>query len=280
MASCGNDDDWNSAADVTVQMANAEMKAKENANLFYVPIEVVGQANGPIRVTVQVSEYSENPAKENVHYILTSNTVVIPDNDTKVSLEFAPVNDMDINDARLFVVTIVNVEGAAIGAQNTTVVTIADDDSLFYEALQGTWTFNYTDLFDDTPGSFKMTLVGVDEGTDDYEKILYFSGWGGASNLVAAVGYNYDEDTKEILLEFPYGQTLGQLNFTGLGACDVVLTGCDGNGYFTSGSCFATVSEDLKTITFDPFDGFYLLVVSNGQAKGGWNGYMEISLTR
>ncbi len=94
-AACSDNDDWNTDGNVTVQFTSATVKAKENADLFYVPLEVTGKTNGPIRVTVDVAATTESPANEDEHYILTSKTVVIPNDSTEVSLEFAAVNDMD-----------------------------------------------------------------------------------------------------------------------------------------------------------------------------------------
>lgn len=281
LASCSNDDDWNSDANVTVQMADATLKVKENSGMFYVPVEVTGEANGPVRVTVEVAAQGESPAVADKHYILTSYSIVIPADEPEVSLEFTATNDMEINDDRTFTVTIVSAEGAKIGEQRTTEVTITDDDSLFYEALQGKWTFNDTNFFEEIAESYQMTFVGVEEGQDGYEEVLYLSGFGGKSNLVAEVGYNYDESTNEITLEFPFGQVLGQLNFTGLGVCDVVLLGVDGEYVTQSGSAIGTVSSDLRTITFDPDVVFYCGVFdSTGAFKGGWDGFAEISMTR
>lgn len=279
-AACSNDDDWNTDGNVTVEMAKATMKVKENAGMFYVPLQVTGEANGPIRVTVNVAEVAASPATEDKHYILTSKTVVIPADESSVSLEFTAANDMDINDDRLFTVTIVNVEGAKIGQQNTTEVTIADDDSLFYEALQGAWTFSDINFFDDTAESFTMKMYGVDEGEAGYEETLYLSGFGGRSNLVAEVNYICNDATNEVTLEFELGQTLGQLNFTGLGVCDVVLCTAVGNQVSASGVITAKVSADLRTITFDPNDAFLFAVFAGNDYKGLWDGCAEMSMTR
>ena len=120
VTACSNDDDWNTDGNVTVEMKNATMKVKENAGMFYVPVEVTGEANGPIRVTVDVTEASVSPAVEDEHYILTTKTLNIPAGETEVSLEFVPTNDMEINDDRVFTVTIVSVEGAKLGEIKST----------------------------------------------------------------------------------------------------------------------------------------------------------------
>lgn len=263
-AACGSDDDWNTDGDVTVELAKATIEIKENASMFYVPLQVNGTTNGPIRVTVDLTENSESPAVEDEHYILTSKTVVIPDNETEVSLEFSLTNDMEINDNRLFTITIVNVEGAKIGEQNKTAVTIVDDDSMFYEAIQGAWSFNFVDGFDGTEDSFSLKIVGVQEGQAGYEKTLYISGFAGRSDLIAEAGYNYDEATKEVTLDFELGQFMGKY-----GSYQIYLFGVTPDGYIAdSGFVTAKVNTNMREITFDSDDELFLGAPSGNQVLG------------
>lgn len=280
LASCSNDDDWNSDSNVTVQMADATLKVKENSGMFYVPVEVTGEANGPVRVTVEVAEQGESPAVADKHYVLTSYSIVIPADESEVSLEFTATNDMDINDDRTFTVTIVSAEGAKIGDQRTTEVTITDDDSLFYEALQGKWTFNYTD--DGEAGSFSVTLYGVKEGEEGYDQTLYLSGWQGYNWVVAEVDYSYDPATNKIQLSIPYGQYIAdEVNFNGIGVCDIVLSGLSGNSVSFSGEVTADVSADLRTITFDPEISVAGSLFQDNKFAGYiWFGYSEMTMTR
>ena len=73
---CSEEESWNSS-DVTVNMAQEEVLVKESAGIFNVPVTVSGELNGPIKVTVEVTEAGENPAMEDVHYIVTSKSIVI-----------------------------------------------------------------------------------------------------------------------------------------------------------------------------------------------------------
>lgn len=279
LTACSSDE-WNTDSGVTVEMANATMKVKENAGKFYVPLKLTGTTNGPVKVSVAVSEYTESPAKEDVHYILTSYSVVFPNDSADVKLEFVAVNDMDINDDRSFIVTITNVEGATLGAQTTTEVTIRDDDGIVYEAIQGEWKWNCMNYFDDVAESYTMNLLGVNEGEADYEKVLHISGFGGQSALGCEMEYEYDEGTKEVFLYLPFGQVLGQLNFTGLGVCDVVVFGVSGGYLVEDGGAYATVSSDLRTITFDEGTSLIYYVMQNGQGMGAWDGCYDIIMTR
>lgn len=54
MVSCSDSNDYNSASNVTVAMQSAQIVTKESKGLFYVPIVVTGEPNGPIKVEVSV----------------------------------------------------------------------------------------------------------------------------------------------------------------------------------------------------------------------------------
>ena len=276
VTACSNDDDWNSASDVTVQMASSSISIIENVDLFYVPVEVIGKANGPVRVTVDVTEAATNPAVADKHYIVTSKTVVIPDDKTEIGIEIAATNDMDMNEDRHFTISITSAEGAKIGAQATTDVTIRDDESIPYESIIGKWTYSYISAYDGASSSFSLKIVGVSEGNPNYNKKVYLQGFLGESGLVAEANFNYDEDTKEITLEIPFGQELGVYDDT----YDVILFGVDGDYIVQEGSIIATVSADRKSIIFDPYDEMFFAAFRGGQYMGGLEEAFGITMTR
>ena len=252
MASCSDDDKLNTDGNVTVQFASATVNAKENADLFYVPLEVTGKTNGPIRVTVEVTESSTATAIENDHYVITSKTVVIPNDSTEVGLEIAAVNDMDINDDRVFTIAITNVEGAKVGQNSSVTVTLTDDDSLFYEALQGKWTLDCVDN-KGVSKSFSVTLYGVKDGEEGYEETLYMSGFMGYNWCVMELTYTYDEDENLVYLSLPFAQQIAEGVDFGLGGTnEVVLGAIVGNSITLDGEYVATASADMMTITFEP----------------------------
>ena len=281
LTACSDSDSLNTSSGVSVEMEKATMTVKENIGIFNVPLKLTGKTNGMVKVKVDVAEYSENPAKEDVNYIVTSKTLTFPTDSATVSVEFVAVNDMDVNDNRLFVVTITNVEGGSIGENASTIVTIKDDDSMFYEAIQGAWSFTGTGFFDGSPVSNTISIFGVEDEEDpNYEKVLYMSGWGNQNGLVVEAEYSQDPTTKQITLYVPFDQVMGQLNFSGLGVCDVVLFGVSGDYLNDEGGAYLTVSDDLRTITFDPDEVFYYGVLSNGEYMGGWNGVENMSMER
>lgn len=274
-----NSDEYNTQNGVTVEMSQATMKVKENAGIVVVPLTLKGKTNGPVEVTVDVAEYSENPAIADVHYLMTSSTVVFPNDEAEVGIEFSLVNDMDINEDRAFIVTITKVEGGSIGQQVSTVVTIRDDDGLFYEAIQGEWTMSDTNWFDETDESFKVTITGVEEGDPDYEKTVYLSGWGGfsGSNLMTVkADYELNMETGEVTLSMPFDQHMGTYG----GAYEVYWYGVDGGYLDDSGSLVGSVSADLRTITFDPDATVILYANQNGEWVGGLDAYYNMKMTR
>ena len=143
-AACSDDDaSWNTNADVTVEMGKTEVKVKEGAGLFNVPIVVKGETTAPVRVHVSMRESGSNPAKKDVNYMVTDTTIVISDGAGKV--EVKTVDDDEINENRTFEVYIVSADGAKVGANSSTTVVLRDNDSEFYEKLQGVWKMKYVD---------------------------------------------------------------------------------------------------------------------------------------
>lgn len=77
-AACSDDDaSWNTNADVTVEMGKTEVKVKEGAGLFNVPIVVKGETTAPVRVHVSMRESGSNPAKKDVNYMVTDTTIIV-----------------------------------------------------------------------------------------------------------------------------------------------------------------------------------------------------------
>lgn len=80
LTACSDDDDINTA-NVTVNMQKTEIEVSEDfstGTYYYVPVEVTGESNGPVRVTVKVEGVGSTPATEGDDYVITSKTIVIP----------------------------------------------------------------------------------------------------------------------------------------------------------------------------------------------------------
>ena len=280
MGSCSDDDEsWNSKSGVTVSMENKSMRFKESVGIVKVPIKVEGEANGPVSVTVEVKETGSNPAKENVNYYITTKTIKISDNTGNVELEC--VDDDKINDERTFEISIVSAKGATVGGNATTAITLRDNDSEFYEKLQGSWVMNCT--FNDAPTKWDVKIVGAtDEEDEDYNKVLYITGMLGYQWTNAKLSYDFDKATGKGSVAFDY---LGQynfaegVNFTGLGVCNVRLYSVAGN-QLSEDPIYGTWSADFKNITFDEGTLYGGVFDSSDAHKGGWFEISNITMTK
>lgn len=251
-AACSDDDaSWNTNADVTVEMGKTEVKVKEGAGLFNVPIVVKGETTAPVRVHVSMRESGSNPAKKDVNYIVTDTTIIISDGAGKV--EIKTVDDDEINENRTFEVYIVSADGAKVGANSSTTVVLRDNDSEFYEKLQGVWKMKYVDA-NGAAKEWSVTVTGGDEESEDYNHYLYVSGMMGYDWTMAVLKYDYDKATKQGSLAF---DELGDYVFAdgvdfGLGNApnSVRLFSKDGRN-LTTEPIGGTWSADFKTVTFD-----------------------------
>lgn len=280
MGSCSDDDEsWNSKSGVTVSMENESMRFKESVGIVKVPIKVEGEANGPVSVTVEVKETGSNPAKENVHYYITTKTIKISDNTGNVELEC--VDDDKINDERTFEISIVSAKGATVGSNAKTAIALRDNDSEFYEKLQGSWVMNCT--FNKAPTKWDVKIVGAtDENDKDYNKVLYITGMIGYQWTTAKLSYDYNKATGKGSVAFDY---LGQynfaegVNFNGLGVCNVRLFSVAGN-QLSEDPIYGTWSDDFKNITFDEGTLYGGVFDSSDAHKGGWFEISNITMTK
>lgn len=265
MVACSDDDNnWNSASDVTVSMAQTELSVKENKGIFDVPVQVEGEANGPIRVTVEVTEVGESPAMDDVHYLVTSKTIIIPADATTGNIEISTVDDGEINQARQFNVTIVNVEGAQVGSNTTTLVNLKDNDAAFYEKLQGDWKMNFTSRYDGE-ASWNVKVVGFDEGEAGYDQTLYITGILGYSFCQLEMSYFFDTASKTGYVEIPLGTYVADYDdANGIYACTIT-----DDGYLSlEGTIKGQWNEDFTEITFEEDKQLIFYVLNNSTGKG------------
>jgi len=250
LTACSDDDDtsYNTASDVTVSMEEATMSVPEdNSGIIKVPVVVSGKANGTIKVTVEVQGVGSNPAKADEHYILTSDYIYIPDDQTEGNIEFHATGDDEINENREFSIKIVNVEGAKIGTQTTTTITLKDDDHLIpeaYSATVGDWIMSCN------RGQYPVTVTGYPEGNPKYGKEVNIVGIGGDPDFTAVAQISVDPNTEKIKLTFVYGQQIGVVNTSEFGQQNVLLIGFDGQYIYPSGSQSAVSNEARDTFVF------------------------------
>lgn len=270
MSACSDDDsDYNTSGDVTVSMQQAEMSVSEDFNGTYynIPVVVTGDANGPIRVTVEFTADSADPAVEDQDYVVTEKSIVIP-SDKKIGyIQFYPVGDNDQNPDRIFVATIVKAEGAALGDNQSCIVTLLDNERLLPEAyakVMGEWVMSCD------AGKYPMMVSGFNEGEDGYLTKIVMTGWHGRQECQSVAGFSLDASTGKILLTVPFGQVIARVNFTGFGEQDVQLIGFDGTYIYPTGSMTATSNDDATEFAFPQG-------VAGAFDSGGWRAWFTES---
>ena len=281
-AGCSKEDiSWNSS-DATVGMGQAELVVKENKGMVNVPLVVDGELNGPVEVTVEVAEVGENPAMEDVHYIVTSKSYVIAEDATEGKIEFKTIDDADINEARTFVITIKNVNGAKVSEAASTTVTLKDNDSQFYEKLQGRWKMNSVDSKGNTQ-AWNIKIIGVDEGEEGYNEVFQVTGIMGYAWTSMTMFYNYDVATKTGYVYIPAGYILAEGVDFGLGGTNEVVTGLvNEEGNLTlSGGIIGTWNDDFTEITFEQNKLMYGLIFSGANFTGyTWFNFLNPTMTK
>ena len=289
---CSDDkDNWNSSGDAVVSMESQEIAWKENKGSntpVNVPIVVTGERNGNIQVTVTVAETGDNPAMEDVHYIVTSKTIVIPADADAGSIELRTIDDLDINENRTFTMTISDVQGATIGSTASTLITLKDNDSEFYEKLMGGWKMVVEDI-DTSTGeaegteTWNVSIEGFDEGEDGYNQLLYLIGFEEESEPIE-MSYEYDMDSQTGRIGFIFPSSFyAAYNFSGIGAHFLAACGFLPGSGWTYDPLYGTWNEDFTEITFEtsPCVASRLYSYPDGAATGYiYGAYRVVKMTR
>lgn len=265
LTSCCDEDEINTA-DVTVSMGEETITMPEDqissASFYEIPIVVEGEANGPITVTVEFTSTGENGAKAGENYIVTSETIIIPEGKSEGHIELYPKGDEVTNEDRQFTATIVKATGAEIGTQASTLVTLLDNEGMVinaYESIQGVWTMSVET--DEGPYSYDVEIVGDVEGGENYLKKLTIYGIEGQADWQIEATMSCNPVNGETILNFETGekQLMGSANFESIGLCDVYLYTIDGDGYLSTLGTSATGNKDLTQITFhDTLAGIFV----------------------
>lgn len=261
--------DTNTANGVTVSMKQPEISFFESKGLVRIPVVVEGNANGYVTATCKVEEYMEggvDAAIDFAHYMVTSQTINIADGDHSGYFEVKLIDDRDINDPRYFRVTLVEAQGATIGALNSTVVEIEDNDDRPYDRLDGDWYMAY-ETGSGSPARRQVTLATWD--TEHWAYGYSYQLWGvlGENNpydedattdekiasgaFPILVMFNYNETTEEGSLRIKIGQSIGKIKDSSGALTDVFLYGLTEDGYIqSSGNITLTWNEDASELYF------------------------------
>lgn len=277
----------NTKAGVTVSV-DPTYNVNENEKMVEIPVNVTGETNGKVVVTVSVKQTAVNPgaegAKEVEHYNITSKTINIPEGETTGFLEVTPVWEPGvINADRQFEVTITSAQGATVAAEKTCLVTIVNVDDA-YTMMVGKWTLTAESAFGAGAYTTVIDLQTLPAGDPDYGTELDGFGFkAGASYTYLPLSFEYDEASQQMNVSIMTGvlATTSIINFTGLGQC-VVATSSDTSKQGFGPDIVATTAN-FDEIIF-PEDEFCLLVVlpypAMNQILGFWDGWKNIKLTR
>ena len=281
IASCSSDDEsWNGSGNAVVSMGSQEITWKENkgsSSPVSVPITVTGERDGNVQVTVSVAETGANPAMDDIHYIITSKTIVIPADATEGKIELRTIDDEDINESRTFTMTITDVKGATIGANATTLITLKDNDSEFYEKFLGSWVMTGTNWAGTTNYSWNVSIEGYDEGEEGYNKSLWISGMMGYAWAYADLEYNYDMASKEGSLSFVFPSLCAEDVDFGLGGTqNVILYRRSGNSLDTN-PIVGHWNDDFTEVTFESDPAVYASIEGTDYT---WFSIKGIKLTK
>lgn len=179
LSSCSDEEKINTG-NAQVSFAQAELNIKESKGIFYVPINVSGEQNGPIKLSISVSSNDAN-CKEDVNYIITSKDIIVPENKTQANVEIKAIDDRVINADRHFTLHIDNANGASISGNTSVNVTLLDNDDIPYERMAGTWIVTATNILSKTgtdPISWETKLTIIDDESDpSYGSIITSAPW-------------------------------------------------------------------------------------------------------
>ena len=252
VASCSDSEDFNTAGNVSVEMGEATIRISEDqissASFNYIPVVVKGEANGPIRVNIELTPVGEGGAVSGVNYIMTSTSIIIPEGETTGSFQYYPKGDSEINDDRSFTAKIVSVEGASIGQNNTTEITLVDNEGLipiYYTGLAGKWNAVYNSMYDG-PIQGNPTIEVVNEGETGYGSVVTLKDFPDVG-FTTIGNFGIDGVNQIITLSIECGQVIGTFNSASNGLGNVFLAPFSGSSYWNGGTFTLQFNFDLKS---------------------------------
>lgn len=284
-ASCSEKEEWNTTGEAVVGMANPTQIISEAKGIFNLPISVTGERNANVQVTVEVAPVEEEgkvlTAVEDVHYLVTSKVINVPADKTTANIEIKTVDDVEINNNRQFVVTILSVEGATIDENNkSTVVTLKDNDSNPYDRLSGAWMMEVVSDYDG-PLTFDVSVLTDEEGGSAYEKYCVVTGLSGYSFMTARLDYHFDESTEVgyVAFSMPYVSVEGVDFGSFIG--DIHLYGVsESNQLYSSAEIKGVWNDDMSEITFEAAPKMGMVIVVDGQLYGWWDRFVVAKMVK
>lgn len=287
VVSCSDSEEFNTAGNVSVEMVETSIRLSEDqlssSTFNYIPVVVKGEANGPIRVNIELTPVGDNGAVSGVNYIMTSTSIIIPSGSTTGAFQYYPKGDSEINDDRSFIAKIVSVEGASIGSNNTTEVTLVDNEGLipiYYSGLAGKWNAVYNSMYDG-PIQGEPTIEVVKDGEAGYGSTVIFKDFPDKS-FTTVGSFGIDGVNQIITVSIECGQTIGEFISSKNGKGSVFLAPFNGSSYWNGGTFTLQFNFDLKSgeMLPDP-DGRGLgALVQYAAGVGIYDGFDAITLSR
>ena len=292
IASCSSDDaTYNSETGTTVGFTSDTIKVKESTGFFNVPIAIEGKRNGDIKFQIEVLAAGDNPATEDKDFMITGKTLTLLNDTTSsdaLKVEIKTIDNSEINEARMFKLKIVNLQGAQL-VNDEVVVVLRDNDAAFFEKFYGKWTFSAIDS-EGAPVERTITITGPsDEEDPDYEKVLTVTGnsflnVGVALNFQWHFNYSFDTATKKGTLGFVMGELVSSYStayqWTWYKNVGTDLSDEDLTAVWTlgEGDSFPTEIVFEETMVDDWSEGSYLWFYQPG--AGWWERYGKIKLIK
>ncbi len=110
-----------------IDVADAEVTVNENTGTASIGLRRTGGTDGPVEVFYRTQNAS---ALDGSDYLGTSSdSVLFADGQSTATIEVAIVNDGNVENNETFQVILTDADGAELGGQTTTIVTILDDDA-------------------------------------------------------------------------------------------------------------------------------------------------------
>ena len=144
-----------------------------------------------------------------------------------------------------------------------------------YEAMAGKWAMTTA-----SGKKWNVRVHAATEGDPDYNKVLYVTGMMGYdwTMLTMNYSYNYEEGKPEVYIKA--GELFAEnVNFSGLGVCNVYLYNIDGSDLVPN-DMVAEVSSDGNTLDFGANSFYGAVFTSSNEFAGGWFNETGVKMTR
>lgn len=280
------------AGDAKIGFEKTSYTFKESAGIVKVKVAVTGEPKKyPVTFDVTAKSVEGDDLSTLLRFTQSEGLRYVGNEDAPAYVEFTLVDNDVINDTKHVELTITNVSGAELVADNAvTVINIADNDNNPYDRLMGDWKFSGVYPGDGKTYSFSVNISGgftEEEQEENANKVLVCWGWEDLQYDWTGYVYepdhfavwyiDYDADTEKLSVEV--GSKMidyGLLSFSLPGSKFALYSASKVNGDVSfEQSVPATFSEDFNTITFEPSYGFGASIY----ADGAWSGYFYTSYT-